>query len=91
MRVFYSDTFVLPLPPGHRFPMEKYALLRERVIADNIVPFDRLHVPEPASVDELVRVHTPAYIERVMTGRLTGAEIRRIGFPWSPQMVERSR
>jgi len=91
MRVFYSDTFVLPLPPGHRFPMEKYALLRERVIAENIVPFDRLHVPEPASVDELVRVHTPAYIERVMTGRLTDAEIRRIGFPWSLQMVERSR
>ncbi|ACL24502.1 histone deacetylase family protein [Chloroflexus aggregans] len=91
MRVFYSDTFVLPLPPGHRFPMEKYALLRERVIAENIVSLDRLHVPEPASVDELVRVHTPAYIERVMTGRLTGAEIRRIGFPWSPQMVERSR
>lgn len=91
MRVFYSDTFVLPLPPGHRFPMEKYALLRERVIAENIVSLDRLHVPEPASVDELVRVHTPAYIERVMTGRLTDAEIRRIGFPWSPQMVERSR
>jgi len=71
--------------------MEKYALLRERVIAENIVSLDRLHVPEPASVDELVRVHTPAYIERVMTGRLTDTEIRRIGFPWSPQMVERSR
>ncbi len=91
MRVFYSDTFVLPLPPGHRFPMEKYALLRARVLAEGIVPPERMHVPEPASVTELARAHTPEYIERVMTGRLSSAELRRIGFPWSPQMVERSR
>lgn len=91
MRVFYSDTFVLPLPPGHRFPMEKYALLRERVLAEGIVSPERLHVPEPASVAELARAHTPAYIERVLQGALSSAEQRRIGFPWSPQMVERSR
>ncbi len=91
MRAFYSDTFVLPLPPGHRFPMEKYALLRERVLAEGIVPPDRLHVPEPATVVELARAHTPAYIERVLAGQLTSAEQRRIGFPWSPAMVERSR
>lgn len=91
MRVFYSDTFVLPLPPGHRFPMEKYALLRERVLAEGIVSPERLHVPEPASVAELARAHTPAYIERVLQGELSSAEQRRIGFPWSPQMVERSR
>lgn len=91
MRAFYSDTFVLPLPPGHRFPMEKYALLRERVVAEGIVPLTRLHVPEPASEAELARAHTKAYIERVLNGQLSSAELRRIGFPWSPQMVERSR
>lgn len=91
MRAFYSDTFVLPLPPGHRFPMEKYALLRERVLSEGIVTPERLHVPEPASITELCRVHDANYVERVMHGQLTSAEIRRIGFPWSPQMVERSR
>ncbi|MBO9349796.1 MAG: histone deacetylase, partial [Chloroflexus sp.] len=91
MRVFYSDTFVLPLPPGHRFPMEKYALLRERVLNEGIITSDQLHIPEPASVAELSRAHAPAYIERVLNGQLTSAELRRIGFPWSPQMVERSR
>jgi len=91
MRVFYSDTFVLPLPPGHRFPMEKYALLRERVLNEGIIIADQLHIPEPASITELARAHDPAYIERVLNGQLTSAELRRIGFPWSPQMVERSR
>ncbi|WP_448336433.1 histone deacetylase family protein [Chloroflexus aurantiacus] len=91
MRAFYSDTFVLPLPPGHRFPMEKYALLRERVLSEGIVTPERLHVPEPASITELCRAHDAHYVERVINGQLTSAEIRRIGFPWSPQMVERSR
>lgn len=91
MRAFYSDTFVLPLPPGHRFPMEKYALLRERVLSEGIVTPERLHVPEPASITELCRAHDANYVERVINGHLTSAEIRRIGFPWSPQMVERSR
>ncbi|WP_028458021.1 histone deacetylase [Chloroflexus sp. Y-396-1] len=91
MRVFYSDTFVLPLPPGHRFPMEKYALLRERVLNERIITANQLHIPEPASITELARAHDPAYIERVLNGQLTSAELRRIGFPWSPQMVERSR
>lgn len=71
--------------------MEKYALLRERVLNEGIITSDQLHIPEPASVAELSRAHAPAYIERVLNGQLTSAELRRIGFPWSPQMVERSR
>jgi len=71
--------------------MEKYALLRERVLNEGIIIADQLHIPEPASITELARAHDPAYIERVLNGQLTSAELRRIGFPWSPQMVERSR
>lgn len=88
MDCFYSDTFVLPLPPGHRFPMEKYSLLRERVAA---LPNTALHIPEPASDTELLRAHLPEYVARATAGELTAAEIRRIGFPWSPQMIHRSR
>ncbi|HMQ34938.1 MAG TPA: histone deacetylase [Chloroflexaceae bacterium] len=91
MQIYYSDTFVLPLPPGHRFPMEKYALLRERVAAAGLVPPGDMRVPHAASDAELARAHDPGYIARVQAGELTAAEQRRIGFPWSPQMVERSR
>ncbi len=91
MNIFYSDTFVLPLPQGHRFPMQKYAMLRERVEHANLVRPDNLRLPPAATDQELLRAHTAGYLQRTQAGMLTPAEIRRIGFPWSPGMVERSR
>lgn len=89
MKIYYADHFVLPLPTGHRFPMQKYALLRERIAA--CLPAAALLVPEAATDGELLRVHTADYLHRVVTGTLDPAEVRRIGFPWSAAMVERSR
>lgn len=91
MRIFYCDHFVLPLPPGHRFPMEKYARLRERVAAAGLGGEGALRVPEAATDAELERAHEPGYVRRVVDGRLGPDEIRAIGFPWSPGLVERSR
>lgn len=91
MQIFYSDTFVLPLPPGHRFPMQKYALLRARVVAAGLASPARLHLPSAASDAELARAHDLDYIRRCQAGTLSAQEQRRIGFPWSLAMVERSR
>ena len=91
MQCFYSDTFVLPLPEGHRFPMAKYRLLRERAIAAGIVAPQALQLPPAASDEELARAHDLGYIERAQAGQLSEQEIRRIGFPWSLAMIERSR
>ncbi|TSE19847.1 Histone deacetylase-like amidohydrolase [Tepidimonas alkaliphilus] len=88
MLVFYATEFVLPLPPGHRFPMEKYRLLRDALAADAAF---RLRQALPASDGELALAHTPAYIEAVQQGTLPAAAQREIGFPWSPAMVERAR
>lgn len=90
MQLFYSDTFVLPLPPGHRFPMEKYARLRQTLLDEGYPPADFI-LPEAASREDLCRAHDAAYVERVCSGRLTPEEMRQIGFPWSDAMVERSR
>jgi acetoin utilization deacetylase AcuC-like enzyme len=91
MRVFRTDEFVLPLPEGHRFPIGKYALLRQQVEVAGIIPPDELIAAPAASDADLTRVHTVEYVRRVQNGELTEKELRRIGFPWSPQMVERSR
>lgn len=91
MKCFYADHFVLPLPPGHRFPMPKYMLLRERLIAEGIIAEEDMSVPEAATDEQLLRCHTPEYLERMTSGAMTDREMRRIGFPWSPYMVERSR
>lgn len=90
MKLYYSDTFVLPLPSGHRFPMEKYAALRHEILTQGVAP-EALYLPEPASIEELCRAHDPGYVARVLAGQLTQEEIRSIGFPWTPEMVERSR
>lgn len=89
VHAFYADHFVLPLPSGHRFPMAKYARLRERLISE--LPEVRMQEAMPASDGELALVHTPDYIAAVAAGTLSPAAQREIGFPWSPAMAERAR
>ncbi|QPF72831.1 histone deacetylase [Roseateles sp. DAIF2] len=89
MYAFHADAHSLALPPGHRFPQDKYRLLRERLEADP-GPL-RLRPAEAADLGELALVHTPDYVDAVLQGHLSAAQQREIGFPWSPSMVERSR
>ncbi|TVR65700.1 MAG: histone deacetylase, partial [Gemmatimonadales bacterium] len=91
MQIFYTDEFVLPLPPGHRFPMEKYRLLREAVATPGGVSGARLGVPDATSDSELLLVHTREYLDALLAGTLEYRAARAIGFPWSTGMVERSR
>jgi acetoin utilization deacetylase AcuC-like enzyme len=91
VKLFSCDEFVLPLPEGHRFPMRKYAMLRERLEASGVFPPEAFRIPAAATFTELTRAHAPDYVERVERGELSTAEIRAIGFPWSAAMVERSR
>ena len=91
MTLYYADTFVLPLPPGHRFPMAKYARLRGRLAASGAFREDDFRVPAAASEGEILRAHDAGYLDRVVRGTLSPGEIRAIGFPWSEAMVERSR
>lgn len=88
MHVYYADHFVLPLPQGHRFPMAKYGLLRQRLDG---LPGVSLAEALPATDGELALAHTPAYIAAVRNGTLSAAAQREIGFPWSPAMAERAR
>ena len=91
LTVWSSAQYAFPLPEGHRFPVAKYAMLRERVIAEGIVAPERVLDPDGATDDELRLVHTPEYVDRFNNGGLDPADVRRIGFPWSPELVERSR
>lgn len=91
MRLFYTDVFVLPLPAGHRFPMEKYARLRQRLLASGDFSEGDFHLPPAASDEELARAHDLDYIRQVSDGSLPERMQKAIGFPWSEGMVERSR
>ncbi len=89
MQAFYSDQFVLPLPQGHRFPMAKYAMLRDALVAQ--LPGIQLLQAPRASDAELLRVHTPDYVRGIADGTVPAAVTREIGFPWSQAMAERAR
>jgi len=88
MKAFYSDHFVLPLPEGHRFPMAKYSMLRER-IARELRGVQLMEAPA-ATEGELALAHSPDYVWAVKSGSLSPQAQREIGFPWTPAMAERS-
>ena len=79
MKIFYADHFVLPLPAGHLFPIEKYSLLRRRVMQAGLSGDEALREPHSATDDEIPRAHDGGYLRRVTGGEFTPAEIRRIG------------
>ncbi|MCB8980732.1 MAG: histone deacetylase [Ardenticatenaceae bacterium] len=91
MKVFTYDHITLPLPTGHRFPVEKYNLLRQRMTAESGLMGIDIHRPSPTTIPHLHKAHAPDYVDRVLNGRLSREEIRRIGLPWSPELVERVR
>ena len=91
MRAWSHDRFTFPLPSGHRFPLGKYRLLRERVVADGLLT--AADVREPAAVDweELALVHDRRLLDRIRIGAMTRREQQALGLPWSPALVDRAR
>lgn len=81
---------MIALPEGHRFPIAKYALLRDAVLAEGVVAPAALHDPARAPLADVQRVHDAAYVDRLLRGTMPAAEQRVLGFPWSEGLVERS-
>jgi acetoin utilization deacetylase AcuC-like enzyme len=90
LHAWSSAHYVIALPEGHRFPIAKYALLRDAVVAEGVVRAEHLHDPARAPLDAVRRVHDAAYVERLLNGTMPAAEQRTLGFPWSAGLVERS-
>ena len=91
LKIFYTDSFAIPLPENHSFPISKYALLRKRIENSNRFSPQELCIPHAATDAEICRSHDLEYLQRLQQGQLTAKEIRRIGLPWSPELVERAR
>lgn len=91
MKVCYSDRYLVPLLPSHPFPMQKYRLVRNRLLAEGALTHWHLVEPDLAAAEDILLVHTTDYWGRCRRGELTAAEVRRIGFPWSVALVQRSQ
>ena len=90
MKIYYSDIFPFPLPAHHRFPLSKYQRLREKVFHAEIISAQDFCIPRRVTRKEILRVHDAGYVDRLLAGGMTDKEMRRIGFPWSPALIERT-
>ncbi|MFA0015869.1 histone deacetylase [Vibrio lentus] len=85
----------LPLPEGHRYPIHKYQLLHSAVKhqMDSDSKWGNafeMFQPMPVSVEQVKQVHDGEYVDLLVSGNLPAAKMRRIGFPWSEQLIERT-
>jgi acetoin utilization deacetylase AcuC-like enzyme len=90
VRAWSAARFTIALPAGHRFPLAKYARLRDEVVARRLLSADAVEEPDRVERWALELVHLPAYVEAMLDGRLTPFDVRRLGLPWSPGLRERS-
>jgi acetoin utilization deacetylase AcuC-like enzyme len=91
MRCSYHADYHLPLPAAHPFPMAKYPLLFEKLLAERLLEQAGIQVPAEAPIEDLRLVHTDGYLRALQQGTLSPDDLRRIGVPWSPRLWRRSR
>ncbi len=91
IKIAFHPSFVLPLPAGHRFPMEKYELIPAQLLHEGAIKPEQLFEPEICTREILQLTHSTEYIQAVEEGKLSPGEMRKIGLPWSPEMVEREK
>lgn len=91
MKCVYHPAYQVALPPGHPFPMSKYSLLKDQLLAEGILTAGDVRQPEPLDSETLGLVHTPEYLAKLAASGLSAAEQRRLGLPWSGALWQRSR
>ena len=90
MYVAYHPGYVTDIGAGHRFPMQKYRLVYERLLAEGTLSPQQVVAPAPAAAQDLLLVHTRDYVARFLDGNMTDREMRTVGFPWSAALARRA-
>jgi acetoin utilization deacetylase AcuC-like enzyme len=89
LKIAWTDSYVLPLPPTHRFPMSKYEILPQQLLHEGTITTSNLFSPHPVDEQLITMTHEPQYWQRLKDLALTPREIRRTGFPLTRALVER--
>jgi acetoin utilization deacetylase AcuC-like enzyme len=90
MQVFYTPRYYADIGDNHVFPIRKFELVRDKLLAEGTLKPEELVEPSPATIEDVLLVHTQDYVSRLCSGNLTTKEIRRLGLPWSESLVRRS-
>lgn len=89
LKVAWSETYVLPLPPNHRFPMSKYEILPQQLLHEGTIHSSNLFEPGPIDERWIRLTHEEAYWHRLKNLALTPPEVRRVGLPLDSQVIDR--
>jgi Deacetylases, including yeast histone deacetylase and acetoin utilization protein len=90
MQVFYTPRYYADIGDNHVFPIRKFELVRDKLLAERTLKPEELVEPSPATIEDVLLVHTQDYVSRLCSGNLTSKELRRLGLPWSESLVRRS-
>lgn len=89
LKIAYNSIYRYTLPPGHRFPMDKYELIHDQLLYEGTCTADNFFSPDPVDDRWVLGVHTAEYVQQLKTGTVPAAMMRRIGFPWSEGLIKR--
>jgi acetoin utilization deacetylase AcuC-like enzyme len=89
LKIAWSESYVLPLPPSHRFPMSKYELLPQQLLHEGTITTDNIFSPAQASREVILHTHEEEYWNKLSELSLSKHEMRRVGFPLSQHLVDR--
>ena len=91
IKVAWAPIYHHPLPDNHRFPMSKYSLLPQQLLYEGTLSEENFFAPSLATEAQILRTHCPLYFQSLLDGSIDGKAQRKIGFPWSEQLIERER
>jgi acetoin utilization deacetylase AcuC-like enzyme len=91
IKVAWAPIYHHHLPDNHRFPMSKYSLLPQQLLYEGTLTQENFFAPNLASETQILRTHCPDYFQSLLDGSIDGKAQRKIGFPWSSQLIERER
>ena len=89
IKIAFSPIYYHDLPEGHRFPMLKYELIPEQLLHEGTISPVNLFVPNKCDKIDILRTHDLEYYEKLVNQQLSPSEQRKIGFPQSPELIER--
>ncbi|MEP7039907.1 MAG: histone deacetylase [Acidobacteriota bacterium] len=89
-RIFYSPYYYAEIGENHVFPIKKFELVRDKLLAEGTLRENEIVEPQPAKIEDLLLVHTEDYVKRLVDGTLTAKEVRKLGLPWSKSLVRRT-
>jgi acetoin utilization deacetylase AcuC-like enzyme len=87
LKLVYDDRYDLHLG-AHVFPSQKYRMVHEQLLADGVAQSSDFVKPDPATDEDVLRVHSPDYLHKLKTGTLSHTEIMRLEIPYSKELME---